>query len=48
MSENDGGSRPRDILTYSYSQQREIAANLAQARGFAGSWPTCSARYGYS
>jgi hypothetical protein len=43
-----GGSRPRDILDHSYAAQREVAANLAQARGFAGSWPTCAARYGYT
>jgi hypothetical protein len=43
-----GGHRGRDILGYSYNQQREIAANLARARGFAGSWPTCAARYGYT
>jgi hypothetical protein len=43
-----GGNRGRDILDYSYNEQREIAANLARARGFAGSWPTCAARYGYT
>ncbi len=43
-----GGDRPRDILDYSYSAQREIAANLARARGFAGSWPTCARQFGYS
>jgi hypothetical protein len=43
-----GGRRGEDIFNYTYVQQREIAANLAQARGFAGSWPTCAARYGYS
>ncbi len=48
QSYGGGGSRPRDILGYSYNAQREIAANLARARGFAGSWPACAARYGYS
>ena len=43
-----GGNRGQDILEYSYEQQRSIAANLAQARGFAGSWPSCAARYGYA
>jgi hypothetical protein len=42
-----GGRRGQDILNYSYQEQREIAANLASARGF-DSWPSCSARYGYS
>jgi len=42
------GGGPRDVRRYSYNQQREIAANLARARGFAGSWPTCAARYGYT
>jgi hypothetical protein len=35
-----GGDRGRDILGYSYNEQREIAANLARARGF-GAWPNC-------
>ncbi len=43
-----GGNRGRDILNHSYEQQRSIAANLARARGFAGSWPSCAARYGYT
>jgi hypothetical protein len=43
-----GGNRPRDILNYSYAEQREVAARLAQALGFAGPWPTCAARYGYT
>jgi len=52
-SHGGGGSgTPRQrgeyILDRSYNQQREIAANLARARGFAGSWPTCAARYGYT
>ena len=41
------GGGPRDIRTYTYGQQRSIAANLAQDRGFAGSWPHCAAQYGY-
>jgi hypothetical protein len=42
------GGGPGDIRNYSYNRQRAVAANLAQARGFAGSWPTCAARYGYT
>jgi hypothetical protein len=42
------GGGPGDIRDYSYTQQREIAANLARARGFAGSWPSCAAQYGYA
>jgi len=42
------GGGPGDIRNYSYEQQRSIAANLAQARGFAGSWPHCAAQYGYA
>jgi len=48
QSYGGGGNRGQDIFDYSYEQQREIAANLALARGFAGSWPTCAARYGYT
>ena len=47
QSHGGGGNRGQDILDHNYEQQREIAANLARARGFAGSWPTCAARYGY-
>jgi hypothetical protein len=42
-----GGGRG-DIRDYTYGQQREVAASLARDRGFAGSWPTCAARYGYA
>jgi hypothetical protein len=48
QSYGGGGRRGQDIFNYSYREQREVAANLAQARGFAGSWPTCAARYGYT
>jgi hypothetical protein len=48
QSYGGGGHRGQDIFNYSYQEQREVAANLAQARGFAGSWPTCAARYGYT
>ena len=42
-----GGDRGRDILGYSYAEQREVAANLARARGFSP-WPHCSAQLGYT
>ena len=48
QSYGGGGRRGQDILDYSYREQREVAARLARARGFAGSWPTCAARYGYT
>lgn len=48
QSYGGGGRRGQDIFNYSYREQREVAANLARARGFAGSWPTCAARYGYT
>jgi hypothetical protein len=42
------GGGPGDIRDYSYNEQRRVAANLASARGFAGSWPTCADRLGYT
>lgn len=42
------GGGPGDIRDYSYEEQREVAANLVRSAGFAGSWPSCAAQFGYT